>query len=330
MKVHVPIYRPILKQALETAWIHRELWPIAAVAGLAGTGAVINDVLNQAKLAVNIPNSRLGEVLANWPIFEAYQENFNFISLTHITLGTLIMIAITLFGVAVVAACQQVIIRVAHTALKHKRHLSLREIGREFVHPRIFRFITLILFLKLAVANLMLVTKFLVANLQFGQIVSDAFFGLVFALAVLAFTLSLNVVVIIALIGIARKNLSLGQSLAYAWNIYRRHAFICLEMSILLFAFNFLVSAAYDGTLIAVGAPAVIAFLSALKTGSLAMYIVLVALTTLLTVVITLAFAGFATTFTYAAWTGLADRLEKKTVPPRVIWHTRRFFQHLR
>lgn len=330
MKAHVPVYRPILKHALETAWVHRELWPIAAIAGLAGTGAVINDVLNQAKLAASIPTSRFSEAFANLHVLEIYKDNLIFASAHQVTIGTLVILALAAFILITIAACQQVMLRVAHGALKRKDHLSLTEIRHEFVHPRIFRFLALDLFLKLMIANLMIATTVLIASLDVGKIVSDAVFGIIFSAATFSLALSLNVLVMLALIGIARKDMSIGKSLAYAWNLYRQHSFICLEMSFLLFAVNFLVSAAYDGTIMALGVPAVMAFISALEAGSFITYIALFAVTAIIVVTLTLAFAGFATTFTYAAWTALAEHLDKKTLTPRVVVHTKRFLDTLR
>jgi hypothetical protein len=330
MKVHVPIYRPILKHALETAWIHRELWPIAAVAGLAGTGAVINDVLNQAKLAAAIPTSNFSQAFANLHILGVYRDNLIFASPEQITAGTLILLGVALLVVIVIAACQQVMLRVAHGALRRKTHLSLSEIRHEFLHPRLLRFLSLDLFLKLMVANLMIATTVLVSQLNVGHIVSDAFFGVIFSAAALSLALTVNVLVMLALIGVARKDLSVGESLTAAWKLYRQHYVICLEMSVLLFAINFLISAAYDGTILVLGVPAAFSLLGAIEAGSFLTYITLMAVIALVVVTITLAFAGFATTFTYSAWTALVEQLDKKTITPRVVTHTKRFFEHLR
>jgi hypothetical protein len=330
MKAHVPVYRPILKHALETAWIHRELWPIAAVAGLAGTGAVVNDVLNQAKLAASFPTSRFSEAFGNLHILGVYRDNLIFATPEQVTIGTLILLLIAAIIVIAIAACQQVILRVAHSALRRKTHLTLTEVRHEFVHPRIFRFLSLDLFLKLAVINLMIATTVLVSNLNVGHIVSDAFFGVIFSAAAFSLALSFNVIVVLALIGVARKDMGLGESLAYAWKLYRQHSMIFFEMSLLLFATNFLISAAYDGTILALGVPAVLSFIGALEAGSFMAYIGLVAITVMAVVVITVAFAGFATTFTYAAWMALVEHLDKKTITPRTIVHTKRFFEHLK
>ena len=329
MKAHVPVYRPILKHAFSTAWLHRELWPLAAIAGLAGSGAVVNDVLNQAKLAASIPSSTFSETFGRLHILEVYKDNLIFATPEQVTVGTIVLLTVGLLIVLVIAACQQVMLRVVHGALKRRTHLSLAEIRKEFVHPRLFRFLTLDLFLKLVVMNLMIATTVLLINLDVSSVISDAFFGFIFSLTAFSLALSVNVLVMLALIGIARKDLSVNQALAYAWNLYRGHSFICLEMSLLLFAINFGISLIYDLSMVTLGIPAVMAFLAALEAGSFVTYLGLLIVTGAVVVTLTLAFAGFATTFTYSAWTALAEHLDKKTITPRVVVHTKRFFEHL-
>ncbi|HRH31854.1 MAG TPA: hypothetical protein PLK06_00860 [bacterium] len=325
MKAHTPVYRPILKHALETAWTHRELWPIAAVAGLAGTGAVVNDVLNQAKLAAALPTTDFSRTFENLHILKVYQDNLIFASPEQITVGTLILAAIAILIVLAIAASQQIMLRVAHKATVKKTRVELKEIRHELAHPRLFRFLGLDLLLKLMVANLMIATTVLVSNLNVAHVVSDAFFGGVFSIVAFCLALTLNVLVMLSLIGVARKDLGFSAAIGYAWNLYRTHWFICLEMSVILFAANFLISAAYDGTILALGVPAALSFLAALETGSLLAYVSVVTIVAVVVVAITLAFAGFATTFTYTAWIALAEKLDKRAITPRVVAHGSRF-----
>jgi hypothetical protein len=330
MPAHKPFYRPLLKHALQTAWAHRELWPLAAIAGLAGTGAVVNDILNQAKLAASIPTNSFSQAFANLHILGVYRDNVIFASPEQITASTIILLFIAMLVVFAIAACQQIMLRVAHRAAAKKTPLTLSDFRRELMHPRLFRFIGLDLFLKLMVANLMIATTVLLGNLHVGTIISDAVFGTIFSAAAVSLALTLNVVVMLALINVARKDATVPEALTYAWKLYRKHPLICLEMSVLLFAVNFAISAAYDGTILVLGVPAVYSFAAAVQAGSLFGYVALTALATLVVVTVTLIFAGFMTTFTYAAWTALAEHLDKKTLTPRVVIHSQRLVEHLR
>lgn len=330
MKAHVSVYRPILKHALKTAWTHRELWPIAAVAGLAGTGAVVNDVLNQAKLIASLPTSNFSDSFGDLHILTVYKDNMIFASPEQVTIGTLILLAVGAGLVLSIAACQQIMLRTAHRAATNKTPLSLRALWTELAHPRLLRFLSLDLFLKVLVANIMIATTVLVGQLNVGHVISDAFFGVIFSTLAFCLALTVNVIIMLALIGVARKDLSFSKALVYAWNLYREHSFICLEMSMLLFAVNFFISAAYDAAILILGVPAALSFLGALESGSLITYIGVFAIVSLLVVTLTLAFAGFATTFTYSAWTALAEQLDKKAITPRVVAHSQRFFKSMR
>lgn len=327
MLKHTPVYRPILKHALETAWTHRELWPLAAVAGLAGTGAVINDILNQAKLAVSIPTGNFSDAWHNSAALNAYKDQIILASPGQITLGTILLCLVAGLVLLAVAACQQIMLRVAHRAATKQAPITWKEVRRELLHPRLLRFLSLDLFLKLVVFNLMIATTILLSSLDIGAVVSDAFFGVIFSVLVFTLALSLNIIVMLALIGVARKDLSFANSLTYSFKLFRKHAWICLEMAGLLFAINFLISAAYNGTILVLGIPAAYSFLAALETGSSIVYFSLMAIVALLVATVTLAFAGFATTFTYSAWTALAEHLDKKSLAPRAVVHTKRFFQ---
>jgi hypothetical protein len=327
MSKHVPIYRPIFKQALHTAWKHRELWPIAAVAGLAGTGVVINDLLNQAKLATALPTTGLRGLIANQQFFTSAWEQIYQVSLSSLTLSIVLSLLATIAIIYLVIACQQVMLRVVHTAMKRKSHLHWPEIREAFVHPRTWRFFTLDVFVKLFVSNLMIAASTLLVFIRVNMTFFDGLFGTIFMATVVALALVVNILVMLALIGVTRQDLSLAQALSYAWQTFKQHAAICLEMSVMLFGLNFLISTAYHGTLVIMGVPTVFTFIAALTTGSMVIYSVLVAIVAALFLTVTIAFAGFATTFTYATWVDLAERISKKAVTPRVVSHTKQLMK---
>lgn len=323
MSKHVPIYRPIFKQALGTAWKHRELWPIAAIAGIAGTGVVINDLLSQAKLATALPASGLRGLIANQKLVSLSWDQVFHVSLSNLTLSAVIALVVVVALLYVIIACQQVMLRVVHGAMKRSSHLHWPELKQAFLHPRTWRFFTLDLATKLFVTNLMIAASTLLILLRVNMNIFDGLFGVIFMTGVVTIALSVNILVMLALIGVTRQDLSLGQALSYAWHTYTNNTAVCLEMSMMLFGINFLLSTAYQGTLVIMGIPTVFTFVAALTSGSWVLYSLLVAIVAALFLTITLAFAGFATTFTYATWVDLAERLSKKTVTPRMIAHTK-------
>ncbi|MFZ2681798.1 MAG: hypothetical protein WAZ14_01765 [Patescibacteria group bacterium] len=324
MKVHIPIYRPILKHALDTAWIHRELWPIAAIAGLAGTGSVINDVLNQAKLVSSIPDSSFNQIFGNLHVLGVYRDNLLSASAGQITVATLGILGLSLVLAVTIASCQQLMLGVAHAALKSKKHLTLRDLASEFKPKKVLRFLQLDLILKLLVANITIGTTLLVASLNVGHVISDAVFGVIFTSFAIALALTINILIMVALVSVTKHNSTMSEALFSAWKLLRRYPAVCLEMTAVLFAVNFTMSAAYSGVILLLGVPAVLGFTAALNTGSLLLYLLVLTASILIAVTVTLAFAGFTTTFTYSAWTALVEQLSKKSITPRSVVHTKR------
>ncbi len=329
MPRHIPVYRPILLHALKTAWHHRELWPIAAIAGVAGTGSVVNDLLRQAKIATTIP------AIINWLdaqriyLLETYEQQIILSSPLEAVIGTFLLFGSVIAIALLVVACQQILLRISHRAATKKRAFSFGELKRELIHPRILRFLTLDVLLRVVVGNIMLASALLVSSLNTSYILADAIFGTLFSAFAISLALTANVVVMLSLIGIARADATVPQALRYAWQTYRASPMICLEMSALLFAVNFLISLAFDGFIVLLGAPVVLAFTAVLSGGSFTTFVALTTLVVLLVLFITIAIFGFSTTFTYAAWTALAEYLAKRKVEPRVLAHSRRLMSHL-
>lgn len=329
MPRHIPVYRPILLHSLKTAWHHRELWPIAAIAGLAGSGAVINDLLRQAKIATTIPTLMTWLDVQRAYVLESYQSQI----LISTPLQAVIMSLLLIFGaltvVLLVVACQQVLLRVAHRAATKKRQLSFGELKKELLHPRILRFLTLDLLLKVLVSNVMLGSALLISFLNTSDILADAIFGTIFSAMAISVALTLNVVIMLSLIGVARTDATVTDALTFAWRLYRANPLICLEMSALLFAVNFAISAIFDGLVVLLGAPAILAFAAVLSGGSFGGFVALTTVVVLIVLFLIIATAGFATTFTYTAWTALAEYLAKRKVVPRMLAHSQRMLSAL-
>ena len=326
MPRHIPVYRPILLHSLKTAWHHRELWPIAAIAGVAGTGAVVNDLLRQAKIATTIPALMTWLDTQRTYVLESYQSQILIATPTQAVLMSLILIFSVIAIVLLVVACQQILLRVVHRAATKKKALRFGELRKEILHPRIFRFVTLDLLLKVLVSNIMLGSALLLSFLNSSTILADAVFGTIFSAMAISLALTLNVIIMLALIGVARGNDSVIDSIIFAWRMYRANPLICLEMSALLFAINFVISVLFDGLIVIIGAPAVLAFAAVLSGGSFASFVALTVVIVLIVMFVTIATAGFATTFTYAAWTALAEYLTKRKVTPRMLAHSQRMF----
>jgi hypothetical protein len=327
MKSDQPLYRPIILRALRTAWLHKELWPIAAVAGIAGTGTVLNDIITQGNGALAFP--------------EAGGGAFSFISFLQIYFGHLVastpgnaLASFFLFAVLLSAAvflvttAQHVSLRAIHRAAQQKQKLSLRLLMNEAEQPRLIRLFTINIFYKLLIVNTLLMGSLLLQSLNTATVLSDAIFGLIFAFTVVAIVFMLNVLEVFSLIHVAKANDGLVDAMRDGWDMFVNHKAVSLEMSAVLFGINFLITVGYILGMVIIAVPFLFLFGLAIGSGSLSL-VSLVSLSLVVTFVsFTIATAGFVTTFTLSAWTELVYKLSKAKSPirPRLHAHGARIF----
>jgi len=315
-----PLYRPIILRALKTAWLHKELWPIAAIAGILGTGTVLNDIITQGNGALAFPETGGGA--------------FSFISFLQIYFGHMAtstpsvaitsfiffatMICATLF---VVTTAQHTILRAIHRAAQQKNKLPFRILLNEAEHPRSIRLFVINLFFKLLIVNTLLVGALILQSLNTATNLSDAFFGFIFAFTVVAVVFGLNVLEVFSLIQVAKDNDSLVDAMRDGWKLFSDHKAVSLEMSAVLFGVNFLITVAYILGIVIISVPFLFLFGLAITSGSLtAVSLVSLGLVVSL-VTFTIAVAGFVTTFTLSAWTELVYKLSKAKSPVRARLH---------
>ena len=320
MKSDQPLYRPIILRALKTAWLHKELWPIAAIAGIAGTGTVLNDILTQGNGALAFPETGGGA--------------FSFISFLQIYFGYLVaatpqtaMASFFLFSLVVcfivwvITTAQHVILRAIHRATQLKKRLSFRELLTEAERPRIIRLFVINIFFKLLIVNSLLVGSLLLHGLNTSTVIADAFFGFIFAFLIVAVVFALNVLEVFSLIQVAKANDGIVDAIQDAWKMFSNHKAVSLEMSAVLFGINFLMTVGYILGIVIISVPFLFLFGLAIGSGSLTA-VSAVSLSLVVTfITVTIAMAGFVTTFTLSAWTELVYKLSKAKSPVHARLH---------
>ncbi len=330
MKTSAPVYRPILKKAFATAWFHRELWPLAAIAGILGTGTAVNDILAQLR---NTVLSGAGNSAASTDVYTFFHGYFTyFVSITlQSALGSfLIFFGLLLLGTVLLIGAQHAILRTVHRAAGKKQKISARALLNEMSHLRFRRLLVLNAFFKLLTVNILVATGFLLANLSADKIVSDAIFGLIFGLFSLGIILALNIVGVFSLIAVTKDNASTTDALDEAIQTFSSHPLVTLEMSVMLFALNFLFTLVFIALLLMGAAPALALVTSAIDSGSLVAVSAVSIAIILAFLTLTIAFGGFVTTFTYSAWTELSYKMGgAKKVHPRLHVHAKRMLAHL-
>ncbi len=316
-----PLYRPIILRALKTAWLHKELWPIAAIAGIAGTGTVLNDIITQGNGALAFPETGGGA--------------FSFISFLQIYFGHLaistpasaivsffVLASLVCAGIFVVTTAQHTILRAIHRAAQQKAKLPFRELLNEAEQPRLIRLLVINLFFKLLIVNTLLVGSLMLQSLNTSTSITDAFFGFIFAFTIVALVFGFNVLEVFSLIQVAKANDGLVDAIQDGWKLFSDHKAVALEMSAVLFGINFFMTVAYILGIVVIAVPFLFLFGLAITSGSLTA-VSLVSLALIVTIItLTIAMAGFVTTFTLSAWTELVYKLSKAKSPVRPRLHT--------
>lgn len=324
MKSEPSVYRPIMLRSLKTAWAHKELWLFALIASLAGTGVVINDVLKQARIlfapTVETYQGLLGNSIA---FIINYVRNLLLAGDGYI-IGTSFAVVFTFIAIAfIVATSQQLVLVAMHRAVRRKKQLPWRELLKGIHHLHAIRVLGINLVFRLSAFIVLTGSGLLLRNLVIAGNV-DILIALAFSALTLGVAFAMNIIAMFSLIGVAREELPFFQALREGMERLLRHPVISFEVSALLFAVNLVFSLCFLLGLAILAAPSALLFAEAISTNSLAAIIVVAVGSLVAFIAWTAASVGFATTFTYAVWTELIERLDKTSFTPRIHAYSRK------
>lgn len=324
-------FRPLVGNAITHAWYHRELWPIAAIAGMAGIGAGINDVLTQARLSSALPGTDPLTLITSVSFTRDLLANIVLQGPRAIILTTLLTLLFGLLCALLLSWSQHIILRASHHAITQKKPLSLNELAKDAAHPRIVRILTIDAFIKILILNVIIITGILVSGLNPMYSFFDALFGTIFSGFTIAFAFALNIWGMLSLILIVKKSMSATAALGSALRMLRKHPVACIELSLLLFAATFGISLVAIVGLILIGSLSIPFFSIMISQGTLLGITIVTFCTVLLGTTWAVAAAGFSTLVTYLSWTTLTETLEslKTSSTSRSAVHAKRTINHL-
>ena len=324
MKSEPSVYRPIMLRSLRTAWAHKELWLFAFIASIAGTGVIINDVLKQARVLFAPTVETYQGLLGNTVAFVVnYIRNLLLAGDGYI-LGTSFAIVFVFVALAfIVATAQQLVLVAMHRAVRRKKQLPWRELLRSIHHLHAIRVLGINLIFRLSAFIVLTGSGLLLRNLVVAGNV-DMLIALAFSALTLGVAFALNIIAMFSLIGVAREELPFFQALHEGMERLLRHPVISFEVSALLFAANLVLSLVFLLGLAILAAPSALLFAEAISTNSV-LATILVGVGSLLAFMTwSIISVGFATTFTYAVWTELIERLDKTSFTPRIHAYSRK------
>lgn len=326
---HIPVYRPLFVRALKTAWEHKSFWFVGIFAGLAGTGVVVNDLLAQARAFASIAQNGLAHNSLIVQIFLTYADS--------VTLrgGSSPFVAIGLFAVLLLAVaflvvfCQQLLLLALVRSQKRASFLHPFRLFPHVRHFHFFRILAIDALFHVLVLNIMIGASYALARLATGVVFLDVTLGVALTAAALALAFFLSIVAMLMLVSVVRDDANIIAAWYGAIAKLENNTLVAFEVSASLFTVNLFASVVYFLLLAAVALPFYGITHAAFDSGSFPLLVIGTIGGGIAGILFTLAYGGFVTTFTYAAWVNLAETLERAPFLPRIHAYTARLRSHL-
>jgi hypothetical protein len=309
---HEPIYRQVIGEAWYLSWRNKFLWLFGFFAAFLINGGVYD-------LAVKM-FSRTTWLSLSWQ-----QLTTDSLSLKNIlgqlallklgwpNLGYIIFIIFFLL-LAVVFFCISII---AQGSLIHSNASSRKKkkVGREAIETGMQRFWPVLginLTLKIAICLLVVFTSFPLFLLLAKSVLINALLQLFSYLIFIPLAVIFYFMAILASCYVVLRQENFLTSLASAWDLFRRHWLICLELGFLLFVISFLVGLGMFVLTMIFSVPIILLFLAALALESEVAFLVMLSLAILIVSAIVILGGSFLVTFQYTSWVLLFERLTTK------------------
>lgn len=321
-----PIYRPMLWHALKTAWQNKGLWPFAIFAGLAGSGVVVNDLLQQAQIALSPKDNLITMFGGNIGTFVQQYAKLVISSGTDNIIYTVIGALIILLGGAfLVVLCQQLLLVALHKAVHKKTRLTSRELLHSLHHHHFLRILGVDLLFHVLIFLVLGGGGTLMRNLPLDFPAAGTI-TVILAAGTLFIAFVLNILTMLTLIAVGEERVNIVNGILEGVDRFLRHPLVACETALLVFATNLCLSILYLFGLCILSIPIGLLFAEAINQAALFPMIIISFIGILATTIFTILTAGFMTTFTYSIWTLLAEQLDRSPFTSRFHHHIQRRF----
>lgn len=307
-------YGGFLSKSWKTTRSHKQLWLIAAVAGLANTGAIFNRVMNrlwQIQPADKVSIDTVGQAVESVPwVYEYFKAT---LTLDPIRITLILFCVILLFAAAslLVIAAQQIVLHHSSKAARSKKYFTLDHLKKDLSHTHVFRIFAIDALMFLSIALLQLLAMFPLAFLLSNSLILNAFLFVGIYLILLPLGFIVNAVGMFTLINIIRKDLGIVESMKRSWLLLKNHWVVIFELALILYIINILVVVLIKVALVVIAVPLGLLTFASLGSGSVWLMMLLTILGVLFAVVLVALLAGAMTMFNYSVWTHLLNRFDR-------------------
>ena len=329
----IKLYGEIMRRAWQTAWRNKELWFLAALAGLANTGTVFENVfqtfwrVSPQKL---ISWASISEFFNQYPWAQDYLKALIHAGPTTLWVTVAIIIVLMVIIAVGVLGSQQLALMSAVRGAKNKAHLGFKDLAKYLHHLHLIRLLAVNLIVAIITAILFGLTAVLLSLLLTTTLELNFFVYVAVYALVLPFALLANLLGMLWLVNIIRRE----KVIIVAWNhsVYavREHWIFFCELSLVLFIINFLAS-----TLLAIiffGVTICLSVLAALalKAGSLIAAAIIAVFTASIGALLVICYGGLSTLFNYSVWAEALEKTDKMRLLPAIEHATRAFLKPFR
>jgi len=314
MSKSIDTYEKMLKNAWSTTWHHKYWWFLGALAGLASTGAVFNNVFKvfiRLQPAENITVDTLENIFPALSWLTAYARNLVLLDSAKLQIYIVISIVFVVIAVAIILTAQHLLVGAAGAGAKNHPTEQIKNYFGKVHHIHLLR-----LFAVDALAVISTTILMSLGALAITLLLGDSYFINLFAYAgvnviVLPIAFLINIILMMMIIHIVRHEDSIGIAFREAFLLVKNHWLVALEYALLIFAINFITSILLLIALLLIAGLTGLLFQAMLAAGSFVLMSFATFLGTIIAAIVFVAFAGALTMFNYVAWVELAGRLKR-------------------
>lgn len=305
-----------LRRAARSAWERKDLWPLGIVAGVLWSGVILNDLVPRAKMIAQVAHEGITVISPQLETILARFEGPHLAAILSGGVASVVLIGLIILAFA--AACQHALLNAAHHHATARRP-SWGMLIRHGV-PRTLPMLLVNLGSLVLISNIILGGTQLIIPLTPVHSIADAVFGAIFAGALLALALVVQILSLLTLLFIAREGASIRVAFAESWQTWNRHKADWLLLALTLFCANAVITLGYHGILLLMSAPFRFFVSAAIASGSFSMLSTVFLMQYVTVTILSLAVAGWSAVFTYATWSECAVALDGR----RPVTHHRR------
>ncbi len=301
-------YKKIFKTSWQTAWNHKELWLIGAIASIPlSGGSIFHAIISQ----LSIINGGTISNIANQNWTTIYLQNLSTLQTSNliITLSAITILAIVIAGAGI--AAQQLLITGVARAKKHPTKTSFQKILSNLKHIHVIRMLTIniLTYLLTTITTLgaALITIYFISTTSAA---TSLIYTAIFATSI-PILITINLIGALSLITVVLKEKPLTTAIKHATNLFKSHWVACTETGLFLLVANIILFLALALIIALLALPSAAAFFAALHANIWPASVAVGILSTFAGALVYLAGIGLITSYNYAVWVNLYKRINQ-------------------